>query len=106
MKDQTQPRGSQVLKRLMDFIGALLLIVLLSPISLVITVLILAADGLPVIYRRRVVGPRGSFDAFKFRTMRRDADSVLECDESLRAVFSENFKLKTDPRVTRLGSFL
>jgi lipopolysaccharide/colanic/teichoic acid biosynthesis glycosyltransferase len=38
--------------------------------------------------------------------MRRDADIWLERDESLRAAFTENFKLKTDPRVTRLGSFL
>src|SRR5216117_3199896 len=98
--------SSKWLKRAIDVVCSLLLIVLLSPAFLAIAILILAADGLPVIYRRRVVGPRGSFDAFKFRTMRRDADTLLERDESLRATFSENFKLKGDPRVTRLGSFL
>ncbi len=103
----SQPHNvSKWLKQAIDVVCSLVLIVLLSPAFLAIAILVLAADGLPVIYRRRVVGPRGSFDAFKFRTMRRDADRVLECDESLRAVFSENFKLKTDPRVTRLGSFL
>ena len=98
--------SSKWLKRAIDVVCSLAVLALLSPVLIAITLLVLAIDGLPVIYRRRVVGPRGAFDAFKFRTMRRDADSVLECDESLRAVFSENFKLKTDPRVTRLGSFL
>lgn len=87
----------------MDFSGALLLVMALSPVFLVIGCLLPIADGMPIIYRRRVVGPKGEFDAFKFRTMRRDADAVLERDESMRNAFQQNFKLKGDPRVTRLG---
>jgi len=103
----TQPHKiSKWLKRAIDVGCSLVLILILSPVLLAITLLVLAIDGLPVIYRRRVVGPQGAFNAFKFRTMRRDADILLERDESLRAAFTENFKLKTDPRVTRLGSFL
>ena len=98
--------SSKWLKRAIDVVCSLAVLALLSPVLIAITLLVLAIDGLPVIYRRRVVGPRGAFDAFKFRTMRRDADTLLERDESLRATFSENFKLKGDPRVTRLGSFL
>jgi lipopolysaccharide/colanic/teichoic acid biosynthesis glycosyltransferase len=90
----------------MDCVGSMALILLFSPLFLVIALLVLAANGPPVVHRRRVVGPGGSFDAFKFRTMRTDADAMLERDESLRAAFNENFKLKADPRVTRLGSFL
>jgi lipopolysaccharide/colanic/teichoic acid biosynthesis glycosyltransferase len=104
--DRQTRNASKWLKRAIDVFCSLILIVLFSPLFLVIALLVVAIDGLPVIYRRRVIGPRGSFDAFKFRTMRTDADALLERDESLRAAFSENFKLKADPRVTQLGSFL
>lgn len=96
----------EALKRAMDVTGALILLVLLAPLFLVIAAAVLLADGSPVIYRRRVVGPGGEFDAFKFRTMYRDADQRLQRDESLRKAFHENFKLKSDPRVTRLGAVL
>jgi lipopolysaccharide/colanic/teichoic acid biosynthesis glycosyltransferase len=59
-----------------------------------------------MIHRRRVVGPNGEFDAFKFRTMRPDADRILERDQQMQAAFRDNFKLKSDPRVTKLGTIL
>lgn len=90
----------------MDILGALGLIVVLSPLFVVIALLVLVADRLPIIYRRRVVGPGGAFDAFKFRTMCRDADAVLESDQSMQEAFRQNFKLKRDPRVTGLGAVL
>jgi lipopolysaccharide/colanic/teichoic acid biosynthesis glycosyltransferase len=96
----------QMLKRALDISGALLLLLVLSPVLLVLAVLILLSDGAPVIYRRRVVGPVGEFDAFKFRTMRRDADQMLQQDPLLQRTFSENFKLRFDPRVTGLGAVL
>lgn len=93
-------------KRALDLIGACGLITVLSPIFVVIAALVLVMDGWPVIYRRRVVGPFGEFDAFKFRTMQRDADRLLASDAALQNAFNENFKLKADPRVTRLGAML
>ena len=93
-------------KRAIDTLGALGLIVVLSPLFVVIALLVLVADGPPVLYGRRVVGPAGAFDAFKFRTMRRDADTVLERDQSMQDAFRQNFKLKSDPRVTGLGAVL
>jgi lipopolysaccharide/colanic/teichoic acid biosynthesis glycosyltransferase len=93
-------------KRAVDMVGSLLLIVLLSPVLAVLAALVFLADGNPIIFRRRCVGPRGEFDAFKFRTMRRDADRMLQSDESLRQSYQQNFKLKSDPRVTRLGAVL
>jgi len=95
-----------VLKRSLDASGSLLLLVMLSPLMVAVTLLILFMDGRPVIYRRRVVGPGGEFDAFKFRTMRRDADEMLRRDVSLQKAFQENFKLKSDPRVTAVGAML
>ena len=95
-----------VLKRMVDVAGSAILIVVLSPAFLLTGLLVLSIDGMPIIYRRRVVGPGGEFDAFKFRTMHRDADRRLANDESLRRAFHENFKLRCDPRVTRLGAVL
>ncbi len=99
-------RTSRAAKRAMDILGAVGLMVVLSPVFVVLALLVLVANGPPVLYRRRVVGPGGAFDAFKFRTMRRDADRILEHDLVMRAAFRQNFKLKSDPRVTRLGAVL
>src|SRR5215469_2680291 len=93
-------------KRCIDLVGACLLIVLLSPVFIVIGLLAFLEDGWPIIYRRRVVGQAGEFDAFKFRTMMRDADSMLASHPALKAEFERNFKLKDDPRVTTVGAFL
>src|SRR6266700_1299505 len=52
------------------------------------------------------LGTAGEFDAFKFRTMTRDADYVLATNLALKVEFERNFKLKDDPRITRVGAFL
>lgn len=93
-------------KRAIDVVGSSLLIVLLSPVLLLVALLVLLSDGSPFFFRRRCVGPGGEFDAFKFRTMRRDADDVLQRNPALHESFRQNFKLKSDPRVTRLGAIL
>lgn len=93
-------------KRRIDVLGSSLLIVLLSPVLLLVGLLVVLSDGSPIFFRRRCVGPCGEFDAFKFRTMRRDADQVLQRDPALQQAFRQNFKLKSDPRVTRLGAIL
>lgn len=90
----------------MDVLGSGLLLLLLAPVIAVIALLIKLHDGGPVIYRRRVVGLRGEFDAFKLRSMRVDADELLRRDPALRAEFQQNFKLKNDPRITPVGRIL
>ena len=99
-------RSCRGAKRALDVAGACLLMLLLSPIYLAIACSVLLVDGRPIFYRRRVVGGWGEFDAFKFRTMRRDADRMLSNDPELRATFAANFKLRKDPRVTGLGRVL
>jgi len=47
-----------------------------------------------------------TFDAFKFRTMRPDADEVLANDPELLAEYLPNYKLEDDPRITKIGLFL
>jgi lipopolysaccharide/colanic/teichoic acid biosynthesis glycosyltransferase len=93
-------------KACLDYFGAGALIVAFSPLLFATGGLVALESGWPVFYRRRVIGRFGEFDAFKFRTMRKDADAILAADPVLKAEFEQNFKLKNDPRLTRLGSFL
>jgi lipopolysaccharide/colanic/teichoic acid biosynthesis glycosyltransferase len=93
-------------KRFVDIVGAAVLLLLLSPVFIVIGLFVLLEDGRPILYRRRVVGITGEFDAFKFRSMRRDADQILASNPALKSEFERNFKLQHDPRVTKVGGFL
>ncbi len=99
-------RWGRMAKRTVDIVGSILLLVLLSPVMVVVLLLIKLEDGGAAIYRRRVIGPKGEFDAFKLRSMRLDADKILEQDVALRKEFEVNFKLKSDPRVTRIGAYI
>jgi lipopolysaccharide/colanic/teichoic acid biosynthesis glycosyltransferase len=95
------------LKHVLEWLVALTLVILLSPVLIVIALAIAFTTGRPVIYRRRVVGRGGvEFDAFKFRTMVNGAERVLEQDQRLKDAFTVNWKLFDDPRVTRTGRYL
>jgi lipopolysaccharide/colanic/teichoic acid biosynthesis glycosyltransferase len=94
------------IKHCIDAAGSAILLIVLHPVFLAVGFLVFCSDGMPIIYRRRVVGPTGGFDALKFRTMVRDAESILASNPTLKNEFERNFKLKHDPRVTRLGAFL
>src|SRR5579863_8220091 len=98
--------ATRVLKRLLDLIASAVLLLLFLPVLALIGLLVKKHDGGPIFYRRRVVGPKGEFDAFKLRSMCLDADDVLRRDPHLRAEFEQNFKLKTDPRVTPVGKVI
>jgi lipopolysaccharide/colanic/teichoic acid biosynthesis glycosyltransferase len=96
-----------LMKRLLDLVGATVALVLTAPIIAVSCAAVWMTSGSPVIHRRRVVGRFGrSFDAYKIRTMIRDADEVLARDEGLRRRLRTSGKVVDDPRVTRLGSLL
>ncbi len=105
-----QPRRrrlhERILKGAIDLLGAAGLLCLLSPVLLVLVLIIWMRDGLPIFHRRQVCGSGSGFDAYKFRTMCRHADELLQADQELREAFSRNFKLKSDPRVTPLGEWL
>ncbi len=108
---ETIDRRVAFVKRLIDLFGSALLIVLSSPILLVVAAAIkLDASG-PVFFVQKRVGRGGRiFGCYKFRTMVPDAESilakVLEDNADLSEEWGKNQKLKNDPRITRLGSFL
>ncbi|MFI5104257.1 MAG: sugar transferase [Terriglobales bacterium] len=90
----------------MDVACAAIAMAVCAPVIGALALLVKLQDGGPAIHRRRVVGLAGEFDAFKLRSMRVDADAILQRDAKLREEFESNFKLKNDPRVTRVGAFL
>ncbi|WP_084191330.1 sugar transferase [Algiphilus aromaticivorans] len=97
-------------KRLVDIAGALGIGVVFSPV-IVALVSIMAFQNGPIIFGHERVGHRGKkFRCYKFRSMVPDADQVLsdllENDSEARAEWERDFKLKRDPRVTRIGNFL
>ena len=102
-----------VAKRLVDVLGSALGLVVLAPVLLLIAFLVRLDSRGSVFHRRRVLaqqeyagGTLRVFDAFKFRTMIPNADALLHSDPDLMREYRKEFKLKNDPRVTRLGDFL
>lgn len=100
-----------LIKTVIDYVGALVGILLLLPIIAIVAFLMRVYDPGPIIYRRRVVGVGGKqFDAFKFRTMVVNGDEVLSNhlanNPDARAEWDKYEKLTDDPRVTFIGNFL
>jgi exopolysaccharide biosynthesis polyprenyl glycosylphosphotransferase len=105
-----QPRlsGSQaVLKRAIDIAVSLVGLVLLAPVWALVALLIKREDGGPVLYRQTRVGAdEKKFSCYKFRSMVVDADRRLEELREANEADGVLFKIKDDPRVTRIGRFL
>ena len=101
-----KPTYKDFIKRALDLVIAAILLGILAPILALIALLVKLHDGGPILYRRRVVGRNGNFDAYKFRSMRVDADAILANDPALLRQFETNVKLVADPRVTAVGAFL
>jgi len=94
-------------KRTFDFVVALLLVVVLSPVLVLIAIAVAISSRGPVLYRSMRPGIGGeSFACLKFRTMRSDADQIQADLESLNEATGPLFKIRRDPRLTRFGSFL
>ena len=94
-------------KRSFDFIVALLLILVLSPLLLLIAVAVALSSRGPVIYRSMRPGIGGEpFPCLKFRTMRSDSDQMQADLESLNEASGALFKIRHDPRLTPIGRFL
>jgi undecaprenyl-phosphate galactose phosphotransferase len=100
----------QTVKRVFDVVVALLLIVVFAPMFLIVT-LIVARDGGAVFFIQQRVGRGGRiFKCLKFRTMVKDAATVLDrllmSDPEAREEWLSTRKLRNDPRVTRIGNLL
>lgn len=100
-------QGSAILKRSLDVVVGALLGVLTSPFMLAASVAIRLDTPGPILFRQIRVGKEGEeFTLLKFRTMVEDADQLLRGVEHLNEVGHGFFKVREDPRVTRVGRLL
>jgi exopolysaccharide biosynthesis polyprenyl glycosylphosphotransferase len=100
--------GAHFTKRVLDIVGSFCALLLLSPVFLVVAILIKLEDRGPIFFRQTRVGRHGrEFGMWKFRSMRVDAEQRLK---ELLAQNQHNggitFKIKNDPRITRMGRFI
>jgi exopolysaccharide biosynthesis polyprenyl glycosylphosphotransferase len=96
-------------KRAFDLVGSTALIIVLSPLLLVLALLVKLTSPGPVFFRQERVGLNGAtFHMIKFRSMVVDAEARLqELSQLDRAEGNDVlFKMKNDPRVTRVGGFM
>lgn len=102
---------NNIIKRAMDILLSLILLPFVLLIVSVIAIAIKIDSEGPVFYRHKRVGRYGKpIRIFKFRSMYRDSDKrlkhILQNDINARMEWEKNYKLKNDPRVTRVGGFL
>ncbi|MBX7245840.1 MAG: sugar transferase [Candidatus Sumerlaeaceae bacterium] len=99
-----------MVKSVIDRAGALLLLVILSPLYLAIMAIIKATSQSwsdPVFYGQTRCGLNGKlFTVWKFRSMKVNAEQELEKLRDLNEMEGPVFKIKEDPRITRIGKFL
>ena len=100
----------RIVKRIFDFICAVLGIALTSPLWIIGIVGILISDWGPIFYTAHRIGKGNKpFKMYKFRTMVENADEKLNellKDEHYRKEWEENQKLEDDPRITKVGHWL
>ncbi len=109
----------KIIKRVMDFFGAIGGIIFFSPFMAVVAVLVKLDSPGPVIYKNERVGPDGVFNTYKFRSMKIEYCTGSQYDKDGLASSLEDelaakqsgrrgpvFKILNDPRRTKLGLFL
>ena len=97
----------RVLKRSFDLVFAISLMILLSPVFIGIAIAVLISSGWPIFYSQKRVGLNGkTFKFYKFRSMIKDADKIVDDVENIHAKDHVLFKNRQDPRVTPVGRIL
>jgi exopolysaccharide biosynthesis polyprenyl glycosylphosphotransferase len=107
VREEAISHGWRMIKRVFDVVSASLALILGAPFGLLIALLIKLDSPGPVIFAQTRLGEKErAFTVFKFRTMRQDADQqrqqLIEQNDGDHRLF----KIKDDPRVTRMGRWL
>ena len=97
----------RIVKRSFDFVFAISLMIILSPLLIAITIAVLLSSGWPIFYSQKRVGLNGkTFKFYKFRSMIKGADKIVDDVENIHAKDHVLFKNRHDPRVTPVGRIL
>jgi exopolysaccharide biosynthesis polyprenyl glycosylphosphotransferase len=103
----TQTSWSRLVKQIMDFAGALVILVASSPFTLAAAVAIKLTSRGPILFRQERAGLNGKpFIMYKFRSMVTNAEQLKQELERLNEMSGPVFKVSNDPRVTKVGRFL
>lgn len=95
------------IKRIFDVTASCIGLVVLSPLLLITAAMIKAEDGGPVFFVQKRVGKdEKKFRMYKFRSMRLDAEKIHESMKKELGETEVSFKLRDDPRITRVGKIL
>lgn len=95
------------IKDLFDFVFSLSAIIFLAPVFLIISILIKTSSKGAVFFKQKRVGKRGRiFTLYKFRTMVENAEELKAKLQEQNEVDGPVFKIKDDPRITKIGKFL
>jgi len=106
---RTTPEASwqSIAKLLLDFFGALALVILTSPVMLAIAALVKFSSPGPILFRQQRSGLNGApFAILKFRTMGSNAEQQQHELAAMNEMSGPVFKVTNDPRITRLGKWL
>ena len=108
---RNQSRYGRTLKRIGDVIFSLLVLTLGSPMFILIGILVKLSSPGSIFYIQKRIGRNyREFGCIKFRTMYKNADdllpNLLEKYPLMRKEFEKDFKIRKDPRITKLGRFL
>lgn len=112
VRNNLSRRGFQWIKRTFDIVAASILLVILSPLMAYVAWRIWREDGGPVIFHQpRLAKGKGEFGFLKFRSMVKDADKIIagwreNNSPEWQEYYANNFKLKNDPRVLSVGSWI
>ena len=99
--------GYFFIKRIIDVVGALCGILLISPVMIVVAIWIKLDSKGPVFFAQQRVGQDGKrFSMYKFRSMCPDAEDLLKKLENDNEMSGPMFKIKEDPRITKIGKFI
>ncbi len=99
--------GYRIAKRLTDIVGSACLLLLLAPVFVILSVLVKLSSKGSIFYKSTRIGLLGEPFAFiKFRSMKPDADKLLGDLQKQNEKDGPIFKIKDDPRVTKIGKIL
>lgn len=94
-------------KRLIDLLGAFVGLIVLSPIIIIVSLLIKFESKGPIIFSQDRIGKDGKvFKMYKFRSMVVNAEELKEKLKEQNEMSGPMFKMKEDPRVTKIGKFI
>ena len=97
----------EVIKRLIDVVCSFLGVLILSPLFVIIAIIIKTTSKGPVFFSQKRVGKDGKeFDMYKFRSMVVNAEELKEKLAAQNEMSGPMFKMKDDPRVTKVGKFI